>query len=319
MKPRAFIAQLALALAVIVVFNVLVARAARNMPARKVVERSLTTPGATLAHGNSTMAAAMNPAAYTAASPTREPLVDIALGATIPVDHLILANFALGANKPRRVIYGFYSFQLFDPPTNSWRQFSGNRAVSLHLDPAAAARHSGRNSFIDSTMIHLTAAIPALLERDVIWAKVERERRGLAELGLAKKAASNRFGRVEDFAAMGTLKPDDLARAIDQIISTGADFSEPIREMFDAIQKADVELVVVAMPASDISLPTQDAKDKWREFTDYVRGKLQARNARLIDASFWFSDQAVFEDALHLNERGAEVFSARLAQTIEQR
>jgi len=311
MKPRAFFIQASIALLLIVLYNVAITLLARQMPARKMIDavRHLE-PGALFIHGNSTMDAAFNDAIF--AKATGEKPFRAALGATLPVDHLNLARLAFNSGKPRAMLYGFYGFQLYEDPTNSWRQFSGNRCLSLLIDPATAIRYSASNSIVDHLMIRLAAALPALRERDVIWFKVEKLRRALADVGLPSTAA-NKFGRVADFKQLVLFTPQDVHRLSQSIISSDRPFCGPLVEMFDLAKNAGVEVTVVAMPSHPTNLPLEVRSD-WNAYIAHVTKKLRQQGIRLIDATDWISEEKLFEDVLHVNEAGAVRFTEKLAQ-----
>jgi len=50
----------------------------------------------------------------------------------------------------------------------------------------------------------------------------------------------------------------------------------------------------------------------------YLQTLALQNHAVYISASDWMKDDHVFEDATHLNEQGAKVFSAKLAETLSQ-
>ena len=51
---------------------------------------------------------------------------------------------------------------------------------------------------------------------------------------------------------------------------------------------------------------------------DYLQALAQQNQALYVSAADWVTDDKNFEDATHLNEQGAKLFSAKLAANLSQ-
>lgn len=268
--------------------------------------------------GNSLVEAGCDLAAFQAAWPaTNEPVaaVNIALGATSPVEHCLILERAL--RKPLRLkylIYGFFDDQLNAPPRGDWSELVGNRAFAYYA-PAQAAAFYAPGSTLKRWQLEATERLPLLAERSSLWGKVERLRRALGDIGLPRHK-TNRFGRVDDFAALEAKDIDSFNQRCGAILNRHVGFSPPIRELMRLAKEHGAKVILVEMPMPSRHRTVFYASPAWVQ----MRGALQTlagdEQATYIPASDWVLDDGKFEDATHLNEEGARYFSARLAAAV---
>src|SRR5438128_5782221 len=134
MAKQAFYLPVAIGLGILGVFNIAVARVARNTIPRQVARRIDETRILTsLALGNSLMQAGFDETAFQEAS--SEPgrvakAVNAGLGSSSPVEHLLLARRAFRSHRTMAdVFYGFFDFQLTVLPHTAPGDLIGNRAM----------------------------------------------------------------------------------------------------------------------------------------------------------------------------------------------
>ncbi len=191
--------------------NVVVSYLTRNSLPRRVLARASTSGNSqVLALGNSLIAAGFDENSFDDGMklPRLTGAVNLGLGASLPVEHLLILRAALRANaQPRILVYGFYDLQLTAPVNLSTDELFGNHAMLYYVEPKFGERYF-HQSLHDRVEFAIMRRIPMAAERGAIWAKIERFRRKLAEQGLGKEA-TNRFGNVTDFSL---LEAPEIAR-----------------------------------------------------------------------------------------------------------
>lgn len=297
MRKTALFVQLGLFLLCVVLLNIGVQRAARNSVARQVARQAETAPaGSTLFLGNSLVEAGIDTTVF----PPDWKAVNGGMGSSTPVEHFLLWREA-APTKPRRVVYGFFDTLLSDPARGGWDELVGNRALSYHANPKLAQElYAG-----SAPLLPLIARVPILVERKLIWSKVELLRRRVGGLGLPV-VAENQFGRVADFAQL-----EQNAADFRRKLATKPGLSEPLLRLIDEATAEGVEVVFVLMPLPRAHRTQFYSSPEWRTYLESVDVALKARHARLIDASDWIEDPS-FSDVLHLNREGARQFCQRL-------
>ncbi len=306
MRGRHVLAQLAVALAVLAAGNFVVQFLARNAVPRALLRTAAAAEPATdLFLGNSTMAAGADTEAFAGVVGGRP--FNLALGATDPVEHLVLYRAAARHHRAA-VYYGFLDTQLTDMPRGDWDALVGNRALAYYVEPEVSFRHYFPHAPLRATGLSLAAHFPLVVERTTVWAKVEAVRRRLGGLGMPKRE-TNRFGRAEDFARLEA-DPTEFAERLDG--AARAPLSPPVAELFAAVRANGCPLYVVAMPMPASYRLRYYCGSGWESYRAHLAALIRQAGGTFVPSADWVADSG-FADALHLNGDGAREFSVRLA------
>ena len=130
------------------------------------------------------------------------------------------------------------------------------------------------------------------------------------------KQKSNRFGRVQDFAA---LEPKYLAsfnQRCEDALHRQKGFSAPVQEIIHLAQEHGAKVVFVEMPLPSRHRETFYSAPVWPEMRTYLKSLAAQQQAVYIPASDWIQNDSHFEDATHLTEQGARLFSRKLAGAL---
>jgi hypothetical protein len=270
--------------------------------------------------GNSLVEAGCDPSAFREGWPVVQSApkpVNIALGATSPVEHYLILKHALDRPiHPRFLIYGFFDDQLNAPSRGDWADLVGNRAFSYYFPDEAAALYAPGSSF-KKWELRSIGHIPMLAERSSFWGKVELLRRGIEDIGMPKQQTT-RYGRAKDFAALEAADLPSFNQRCDAILSKRAGFAPAIRKILELTEQRGIKLVFLEMPMPSRHRDIFYSSAKWSELRAYLRTLATQNHAVYISASNWIKDDQAFEDATHLNEQGAKQFSTKLAETLSQ-
>jgi hypothetical protein len=239
--------------------------------------------------------------------------VNLALGASSPVEQLLFLRYALRNRiHPRVLVYGFYDLQLTTPISLSTSDFVGNRAVLYYLEPEYA-RTFYHLSFRDRIEFEVGRHFPMMVDRGAIWAKVERVRRAISQEGMPEEE-SNRFGRLADLLL---LEASSAAEFVAQCNTAATrDLIAPVREIVRQAKQAGAEVVFVEMPMRPEHVRTFYQTSAWERYSAHVRSLVLAEGATFLDASTWEDDASMFADHLHLTPQGAAQFSQRLGEQL---
>ncbi|HKV54979.1 MAG TPA: SGNH/GDSL hydrolase family protein [Candidatus Binataceae bacterium] len=311
---RQFLTSLLAAAIVLVAFNLLVIRFARNSVPRQLIERIESTPGiTTLGLGNSLMAAGFDAAVFDSQmSPAHVLAFNAGLGASSQVEHLTLLREAFRRDPTIKVvIYGFFDFQLTDPPVINNSDLIGNLAASYYLEPAIAAQYY-QMSTRDRVEFEAMRFFPMMVERGNIWAKVELLRRAVDRIGMPH-IETNQFGRASDFALLEARSREAFAASCENWYKSGAGLNEPVSEMIRESHAHGAAVVIVEMPMAPYHRRQFYSLAEWDRYRQKVRKLVQEAGAEYISASDWISDPRDFADHLHLRATGAGDFSRELA------
>jgi len=270
--------------------------------------------------GNSLVEAGCDPFAFREAWPFAQSSprpVNIALGATSPVEHYLILKHALDRPiHPKFLVYGFFDDQLNAPSRGDWADLVGNRAFSYYFPDEAAALYVAGSSFKKWEM-RIIGHIPMLAERSSFWGKVELLRRDIEDIGMPKQQTT-RYGRVKDFAALEAADLPSFNQHCNAILSQRTGFSPAIRKIIELAQEHRITLVFLEMPMPSRHRNIFYSSPKWSEMRAYLQTLAQQSHAIYMSASDWVQDDRAFEDATHLNEQGAKQFSAKLAATLSR-
>ena len=311
-----FLYSLFVAAIVVILINATVVFFTRNSVPRRVMAHARQRPSAEVAAiGNSLIVTGFDEPAFDAAMNLDEEKgsVNLGLGASSPVEQLLLLRYALSQGmRPRMLIYGFYDLQLSTPVEFETREIIGNHAMLYYLEPEYG-RAFYRLSFRDGVEFEVMRHFPMMTERGAIWAKVEKMRRKMAELGLPKEQ-TNRFGRVQDFSLLEAANTSEFIKQCDSASQRG--LVQPVRELIRAATQGGMKVVFVEMPMSPAHVRSYYETSSWDYYRSHIRTLVSAQSVKYIDASHWFADEELFADHLHLSEAGAKQFSERLGKLL---
>lgn len=270
--------------------------------------------------GNSLVEAGCDTSAFREAWPIAQSAprpVNIALGATSPIEHYLILKHALERPiHPKYLIYGFFDDQLNAPSRGDWADLVGNRAFSYYFPDEAAALYAPGSS-IKKWQLRIVGHVPMLAERSSFWGKVELLRRSIEEIGMPKQQTT-RYGRVQDFAALEAADLPSFNRRCDAILSKGTGFSPAIGKIIELAQQHGITLIFLEMPMPLRHRDIFYSSPSWTQMRAYLQTLAGQNHAVYLSASDWIADDKSFEDATHLNEEGAKEFSAKLAETLSR-
>ena len=312
MGRRFFLGQIAILALGLVVLNVAGSLYLRHDPSRTLIQEinAATPPVDDLFMGNSLMAAGLDLPAYQQAAGGARRGFNIALGGSGPVEHDLLLRHAsrLGA---RRGFYGFYDTQLTETIPAGFVDLAGNRALDHYLDRETAIRLLVPDSPWAAWRIRLVSRLPLVVDRQTLWARVERLRRTLGDIGMGPAAETNRFGRAADFTLLEAQHDEDFVRECRAAADGHAPFSRPVSDTIAFAKTKGVRFVIVEMPMRAAHRSRFYSRPEWAAYVKNLREQARAAGADFLDASDWIADDG-FGDALHLGEKGAAEFSRRL-------
>lgn len=320
MTLKRFILATSIALAAVVGMNLLIHRLAANAPAR-VLLRGINqqTNIDVLLLGNSLMAAGGDTAAFAKSWSNRDSVSDVcnaSLGWSSPVEHLIIAQRAMSAHPHIRcVVYGFFDFQLTDPPQANFADLSGNRAMALYADAELAAAMYAPGSALAKWQFRAAGAVPMVTDRGTIWQKVEIIRRRFGGIGMPAQHRSE-FGRVGDFRALEAPSVAAFERSCTDAVKSPAPFCRPIDELIRSTTNATAKLFFVEMPMPPEHRRVFYSTVAWANYRAHLIQLASAQGVGYVNASDWFPAASAFADELHVSRETAAVFSARLAAEI---
>jgi len=270
--------------------------------------------------GNSLVEAGADTAAFESAWPnlTQAPsAINLALGGTSPAEHSLILQRALQrVEHPKYVIYGFFDDQLTSSAQGNWSDLVGNRALSYDF-PKQAAHYYSPSSKVRPLELGLIGHIPMLGERSMLWSRVELLRRAIGGIGLPGQK-TNRYGRAQDFAA---LEPKDAATFQERCgytVREQIDFSAPVRDIIRNTQEHGATIILLEMPLPSRHRELFYSSTAWQEMKRYLQVRATEYHAVYLSASDWVTNDNCFQDATHLSESGAQIFSRKLAFTLSR-
>jgi len=299
--------------AVLACTNTLVGSLTQHSVSRRILADAKSAGSAeTIALGNSLVRSGFNADEFTAAQQSQGApgaALNMAMGASAPVEHLLLLRAALRADdRARLLLYGFYDFQLTDPVSFAFSDIIGNHDLLYYDEPEFARRFYSMSRY-DAAGFEIARHFPLLAERGAIWAKVERLRRAISQQGMPDQA-TNQFGRVADFTLLEASGQDEFVKHCER--ASREQLNAPVLEMIREAQERQLRVVLVLMPLPPRHVQTFYDTGGWAEYQRHLHELLAKQNVALVAASRWFPDADKFGDALHLNEGGSREFSRRL-------
>lgn len=316
MSKRQFFSTVGALLVILLAVNAAVAVATRNSVPRRVMARARQFPRATvMGLGNSLMGAGFEEAAFNRAMGLERSsgAVNLALGASTPVEQLLLLRYALQNQiRPQLLLYGFYDFQLTDPVSLSTADLFGNRAVLYYLEPEYG-RAFYHLSFHDRVEFEIMRRFPMTVDRGAIWAKVELLRREISQQGMPEET-SNRFGRARDFSLLEAVNTAEFIRECEA--GKTRNLMPAVEEMIRQGKATGAKIMFIEMPMPPSHVQMFYDTAAWQEYTAHLRAQLGQAGVTYLDASRWFGDASSFADSLHLTEAGGAKFSERLGELL---
>lgn len=286
-----------------------------TVPRRLMAHARQFSHGNVLALGNSIMGVGFEESAFdrSIGSSPESGGVDLGMGASIPVEHLLLLRYALQTGmRPGTIVYGFYDFQLTHPAELTTADFISSQSMLYYVEPEFA-RGFYHLSFHDSIEFEIMRRFPALADRGDTWERVELFRRRISQQGMPQEK-TNALGRTNDFALLeyhstpefieecARASQRDLIPAISEIIREGSQNGRRV--------------VFVEMPMPPAHVQSFYETDAWQGYRAHLRAMLEAEGVTYIDASHWAPDGSMFMDPLHLTYEGSKEFSRRLGETL---
>jgi hypothetical protein len=235
--------------------------------------------------------------------------LNLALGSSSSVEHLILYRATLVRHSPKRVYYGFFDNQLTEVPAMGWNDLTGNRAMVYYAD-GDLVRFSGSIDYLLQWRLRAVGLFPVLVERLAIWSKVERIRRFFGAIGLPRRVA-NRFGAVDDFSQLEASNEAAFARDRANEVVTRTPFAPSVAELLRTVKLRKGAIILVLMPMPKAHRDRYYASKEWGEYFEWISQLARESGAEVIDAADWVDDEG-FVDPLHLGSQGAISFSRRL-------
>jgi hypothetical protein len=318
LSKRQFVLALAVTLAVVAAINGVLALLAHRTLPRRIMRRAADSPSAeVLAIGNSLMVAGFHEGPFDTAAgvPPAHAAANLGLGASTPVEQLLLFRYALAHGmRPRLLLYGFYDFQLTDPVTMTNADLIGNRAILYYLEPEYGRRFYALPPH-DAAEFEVMRFFPMFVERGAVWSKVEEFRRILSQQGLPAER-TNQFGRASDFSLLEAASSEEFTRHCDAALAAG--LSSPVVELMRQARAAGISVVVIEMPMSPYHRRVFYSSPAWPSYVSHLRALLAPYEVSFVDASDWITDGSLFADNLHLSPAGGQEFSRELGVLIQR-
>jgi hypothetical protein len=293
-----------------------VAYLTRNSVPRRVMRHaSDSQPARVIALGNSLMAAGFEEPVFDSAAglTAQEGAVNLSLGASSPVEQLLLLRYALAHGiRPHTLIYGFYDLQLSQPVEFSANDMIGNHAMLYYLEPIYA-RQFYSLSARDSLQFKALHNVPMFADRGAIWSKVEILRRSMAQQGMPQQN-TNQFGKAADFSLLEPASADAFRK--DCEATQQLPLAPPVAELIRQAHEANMDIVLVEMPMRQSHRAQFYETKWWTDYMSHVRDLLQPYHVTFVDAGDWAADDSLFDDPLHLSQRGARLFSQRMGELL---
>jgi hypothetical protein len=322
MTSRDVFIAFAITVAAVAAANLAVGRAASNSVPRQTM-RNINAAGPVinvLGIGNSLMAAGFDEAAVQQTfRKTGHIVVAIngGLGASGSIEHLDFTRLALHRHMVRDLVYGFSDQQMATEPPLKNSDLIGNRAMLYYDEPQLTLKYA-RFDGLEWLEFQTFRCCALFRERSAIWAKVEKVRRTMQEVGMPRQE-TNRFGRRADFDLLEAANTEQFVLRCREVMRSRDFLSPPLQELFKEARAHGSRVTVVEMPTHPLHLKRFYDQPIWEEFQRKNRAAIEEAGASYLDASRWVPDESDFQDHFHLSERGAAEFSRKLADELLRR
>jgi hypothetical protein len=309
---RYFAMQLGITICLMILGNNLVAGLSKNSIPRQRLRSALATEATDVFIGNSIVECGLDPRTYEGGVDGSVAL-NLGIGSTTPIEHMLM--YVAGTREcKQRLFYGFFGTQLTDSPLTDDSSLIGNRAMSYYFLPDLSMELLGRKDWWSRLRFNTLARIPIYVERKTIWAKVERLRRRIGELGLGAEA-TNRFGRVSDFAKLGNID-QELKHCVD-VVHANKPLAGAIVSLLATAASRQSEVFLIEMPRPSGYRKAIAETDAWKAYREYLRSQIPPFRAVYINAIDWVADES-FSDNLHLDPEGARHLTSTLVRWLER-
>lgn len=319
MKSGATFVAILVTSAIVAGANWAVGRASTNSVPRQIM-RSINAAGPlidVLGAGNSLMAAGFDEAVINDVfqkAGRSAVTVNGALGSSTLIEQLALTRLALQRHTVRNLVYGFFDQQMATEPPLSNSDLIGNHAMLYYQEPQLTLRYA-RFSWLDRIEFQTYRCCALLQERGTIWAKVEKMRRAMEQVGMPSQE-NNRFGRRADFNLLESGTAEQFANRCREVLRSGDFLSPAIQELFREARAHGSRITVVEMPMHPLHVQRFYDQPAWDEFRIRNRAAVDREGGVYINASRWIPQESDFQDHLHLATSGAARFSRMLAEQI---
>jgi hypothetical protein len=317
MTSRSIVFAIAVTIGCVVAANLVVSRAASHSVPRQTIQ-TINSAGPVIdvfGMGNSLMAAAFDAEAVrqTFQKAGRTILAaNGALGATGAIEHLELTRLALQRHQVQDLVYGFSDQQMSTQPPLKNSDLIGNIAMLYYVEPRITLRYA-RFDLWDLIEFQTFRCCALLRERSNIWAKVEKLRRAMQEVGMPRQE-TNQFGRRADFDLLDFAGPEQFTEACRSVMRSGDFMTPALQELFKEAKSHGSRVTVVEMPGHPRHLKRFYDLPVWQEYRAANRAAINRAGLAYIDASRWIPDVNDFQDSFHLDGAGASKFSRLLAE-----
>ena len=310
------------ALLILVLINFAVHVSARSsLRYQKLLQlRSLPTTTDCVFLGDSLTEAGCDTAAFESGwSSSQKPLhcENLALGATFPVEHSLILEEAL--NRPihlKYLFYGFFDDKLSTASTCKLSDLIGNRAFVFYF-PERAADLFCPGSMFEKWELRTVSWIPMVSERSSLWGKVELLRRAMEDVAMPAQKTT-RYGRVSDFAALEAKDVPSFINRCQAVVEGQRGFSRAINNIIQLARTNGAQVVFLEMPLPSHHRQAFYSTSAWKELRSYNQALALRQHVLYLACSDWVKDDSDFEDATHLNEKGARLFSTRLGEELAE-
>jgi hypothetical protein len=245
--------------------------------------------------------------------------LNAALGGSDPPVHRLITSYALRSHPSiRTLVVGVYDFQLTENDPHTPSELTGTRGLgqdsSFSSQEVAAAYGFDR---LQEAEFVLLRPLKMVTYRENAWKYVELLRRSMDEMGMPH-AATNRNGRVEDFAALEAGSSTVFDQKADDALHNGGMLNSSYSHIFDEAARHHLHVIVVVMPMSPSHWDRYYSRPSWNHYLEVEDKLLRAKGIQVIDASRWFPLQTAFVDSLHMTPESATEFSKRLGTQLVQ-
>jgi len=301
---------------VFALYNCFMVALSRNTFPQRLLRAISTAPHCdTIILGNSLMASGFALKEYEAESArlsTHPVILRAALGATTPLEHLLILRAAVRHQAHfDTLIYGYFDTQLSDrnPPV-----CGGNRVISYYVDPNAVAQYYPGTLF-DRFSTLVLARIPYTSQHITVWGHVEVLRRKIARFGMPSSHLPG-FGLVQN---ANDLEDGGKKTTADRCLAALGSPNLLSPEAADFVRLARISanrVIFVKMPMPSTHIKDVYTNPAWTTYQSQLVRYLDRNGVQHIDASQWILNDDEFADAIHLSTVGAGTFSSRLADTV---
>jgi hypothetical protein len=267
---RQFFAALLVCLAILAAGNLVVQRLTAHTVSRRLVADARAASSAQIiALGNSLMRSGFVPEAFAPPVPPQEqsPAFNLAMGASTPVEQLLLLRACLGSfSKTRLLLYCFYDFQLTEAVTLSNADLIGNHDILYYQESRFARRYFSMTPY-ESAAFEATRRLPMLAERGAVWA---RSNCSAATSGgracRPKPATSSAVSPISRCSKQKAAKKFERHCAVASQAELNAAVAEIIREA----QERGMQVVFIVMPLPPRHVETFYDTPAWKAYQRHI-------------------------------------------------